>query len=290
VSQWAERRLPPLPPDIRSRLSHVEPPWKIAYWRFQHDLTRRYIVPFLERHGALPAQGRVLEVGAGEGGCLAALHQATGLPADGLELSASRSELARAIGAVLAGGGLRVQQGDITRDADLARLSPPYALILLRDVIEHIESIDAALANTRSLLDDAGALLLTFPPFYSPFGAHQQILHRRTLRLPWVQVLPFFPWIVRTWERNEGTRREIEGIRRCRLTIARLERALCRAQLEISGRAHYIVRPALQYRYGLPVIGGGVVAKIPGLREVALTGAWYLVRPEGRTAASAERA
>jgi SAM-dependent methyltransferase len=274
---------------MRSRLSHVEPPWKIAYWRFQHDLTRRHIVPFLERHGALPAQGRVLEVGAGEGGCLAALQQATGLPADGLELSASRSELARAIGAVLAGGRLRVHQGDITRDADLARLSPPYALILLRDVIEHIEAIDVALANIRSLLDGAGALLLTFPPFYSPFGAHQQILRRRALRLPWIQLLPVFPWMVRTWEPNEGTRREIEGIRRCRLTIARLERSLGRAQLEISARADYILRPALHYRYGFPVIGGGVVAKIPGLREVVLTGAWYLVRPTGRAVGSAER-
>jgi SAM-dependent methyltransferase len=278
MSYWAERRTPTLSDDVLARIPDDVPRWKVAYWQFQHDLTKRFILPLLEEHTALPNTGRILEVGAGEGGCLAALHEATGLPADGLELSADRTRLAHHLNVALSGGALSLRVGDVAAPDGVEGVQPPYSLILYRDVIEHIEDRANALANTVELLAPGGHVLFTFPPYNSPFGAHQQILSPRRLRLPWVQLIPGFTSRVDRFESNAGKREEIHGLRRCRLTLGAFERDLAPTSLETVARRLYLLRPAFHYRYGLPVIGGGWLGAVPGLRELSMTGAWFLAR------------
>ena len=123
-----------------------------------------------------------------------------------------------------------------------------------------------------------GAVLFIFPPYLSPYGAHQQILSRVVLRLPWLQLLPFFPAMVRRLEPIEGKVDEIAGLARCRLTIGRFEKALGELPWDKIAARHYLLRPAFCYRYGLPVIGASVVGRMPGLRELVVTGSWYLFR------------
>jgi len=259
-----------------ARVPDDVPRWKIAYWQFQYELTQQYILPFLRDHDALPASGRVLEVGAGEGGCLAAISDATGLPADGLELSASRTELAETLGRALAPGEFRVRVGDIADPASADVLSPPYGLVLLRDVIEHVEAPEAALANIHQLLAPGGSVLFTFPPYCSPYGAHQQILSRWELRLPWLQLLPGFSSLVERREPVDGKREEIRGLKRCSLTLGRFEDLIRCSLLRVTAGRHFLIRPAFRYRYGLPVVGASIAGKIPVVRELAVTGAWYL--------------
>ena len=277
VTYWAERRMPTLPAELLARVPAEIPRWKIAYWQFQRELTDLFILPFLKLHHALPESGRLLEVGAGEGGCLAALQEETGLPADALELSPKRTELAEKLNAVLTKGHLNLRVGDIADPGALSELTPPYSLILMRDVLEHIEKREGALTGCRSLLAPGGHLLLTFPPYYSPYGAHQQVLGPRWLKLPWLQVLPFYLRLVAHGEPVAAKAVEMAEIGRCALTIGKLERSARECGLTIVARDLYLTRPAFRYRYGLPVIRAGVLSHIPGLRELLVTGAWYLL-------------
>jgi len=273
---WAMHRSPTLPQELLDRIPEDVPRWKIAYWEFQRDLTRDHLLPFLAREGAIPTGGTILEVGAGEGGCLAALHEATGLPARGVELSEGRTTLARRINAVLAEA-LTLHVGDVTDRDSLDALGGPFSLVVLRDVIEHVEARDLALANLAGILAPGGHLFVTFPPYDSPFGAHQQVLTPRALRWPWLQLAPGY---LRRVERLETARHKIDeqaSLRRCSCTIAGFERSAARAGLRIVRRRHYLLRPAFRYRYGLPAVPAGLLGDVPGLREVIVTGSWYLL-------------
>lgn len=281
MTYWAERLTPAMDEAVLARIPPEVPRWKVGYWEFQRALTATYIVPWLERRGALPREGRLLEVGAGEGGCLTALTEATGLPGVGVELSESRTHTARAIAAARGDASLSFQSGDITSQEVAETLPAPFALVLLRDVIEHVHEPARALANVASLLAPGGYAVVSFPPYPSPFGAHQQILGPRWLKLPWIQLLPGFPWLVAKGEPREGVVREILDIRRCGLTMHAFERAARAAPLRIVERRAYLLRPAFRFRYGMKPVSGGWIGSVPLLRELVTTGVWYLLAHAG---------
>jgi SAM-dependent methyltransferase len=278
MSYWAERRTPSLPEETLRAIPDDIPRWKIAYWQFQHALTREHVVPFLEMSGALPGEGRILEVGAGEGGCLAALTMRTGLPGDGVELSAPRAALGARLNAAMGHTGIAFHTADIARSDQLAALSPPYALVLLRDVIEHVEDRRSGLRNLFALTAPGGHAFFTFPPYHSPFGGHQQILTRAWMRMPWIQNLPVFDALVRANEPNAGKIEEMRSIRRCSLTIGAFEREARAVGYRILARRVYLLRPAFRYRYGTPIVGAGPIGAVPGLRELVTSASWYLLR------------
>jgi SAM-dependent methyltransferase len=246
----------------------------------QYRLAEQFLVPFLRDHGALPTTGRVLEVGPSEAGCLAFLHEVTKLPGDGIELSSERFFVARAINDALSDGSLALFVGDITNRASLASLTPPYTLILLRDVIEHIEAQnrEGALRNCMELLAPGGHILFTFPPYYSPFGAHQQILSSTLLRLPWLQLNPLFLPMVRFFERDKDKCREMESLARCALTVDGFEGEMAGLDAELVDKELFLSRPVFKLRYGLPVLRPRFVTDYRFARDWLVTGAWYLYR------------
>jgi hypothetical protein len=63
---------------------------------------------------------------------------------------------------------------------------------MLRDVIEHIPDQDRFFKHVRSYLQPDGVIFFGFPPWYMPFGGHQQVCHSKFLsKLPWFHPLPF---------------------------------------------------------------------------------------------------
>jgi hypothetical protein len=93
-----------------------------------------------------------------------------------------------------------------------------------------------------------------------------------------VQLLPFFMNLLRWGEPIEGKRREVASIRDCSCTLGRFEASVARSKLEVELARHYLVRPIFQLRYGMPVVRASTLARIPGVRELVTTGAWYLLR------------
>jgi SAM-dependent methyltransferase len=175
-----------------------------------------------------------------------------------------------------------VYAGDITRPDCPGLEEGPFDIILLRDVVEHLEDLDVALRGMASHLAPGGVLFIVFPPYYSPYGAHQQILPRRTIgpvawnKLPWLQLLPD-AMFRRIAAGDTPANDEVMRIRGIRLTLSRFWRDVRDADLTIRHHQLYLSRPTFTLRYGLPVVGAGVLGRIPVFRELFVTAGYFLV-------------
>ncbi len=248
------------------------------YWNFQRAVARNQLLPFLQRAGVDWRRGRVVELGCAEGG-VALEFAAAGASVLGLDLDAARVAVGRELAAE-AGVELELRPGDA---CDPRITGGPVELIVLRDVVEHLPDLEGVLRGLRRVLRPDGHLLVAFPPYYSPFGLHQQLLRGAPLRwLPWASLLP--PRLLRRWIGRGPFNGEVRELLECRLSLRRFAAACARAGYGERRRQAYLVRPAHALRFGLPVIPAGPLARVPGLREVLVSGVVVLLRPVGREA------
>ena len=261
--------------------------WTTYYWTYQHELVSAYLVPCLREWDAWREGVRVLDVGCGDGGASAALAE-HGATVHGFDLDPRRVEggveRARARGLQV-----HLSTADVTDASTLGAFDGPYDLILFRDVLEHIPDVDAAMRNCGARLADGGAIVVIYPPYWSPFGGHQQILHPpkkfglRWAKLPFVHWLGLGAWraLARGPQGDDAEWPEIETIRRACLTIGGLRRRANAHGLHVARARRYLLRPTFRLRYGTPVLGAGPLGTVPGLREVLVTGSWELLRAKG---------
>lgn len=266
--------------------------WTTYYWTYQYQLVDAYLIPWLRSWGGWRDGVRVLDVGCGDGGGSVALAEA-GARVEGFDLEPRRvtagAERARSRGL-----DLKLGVADVTDPKTLGDFDGPYDLILFRDVLEHIPDVDAALTQCRQRLASGGAIVLIYPPYWSPFGGHQQILHPpKKFGVPWAR-LPFVHWLgLGAWralargpEGDDAEWPEIETIRRAALTIGGLRRRARDHGLVVAHARHYLLRPTFRLRYGTPVVAAGPLGHVPGLREVLVTGSWEALRRADETSAS----
>jgi SAM-dependent methyltransferase len=225
--------------------------WAAYYLHYQAALARGFLVPFMEEHGVTLAGARLLDVGCGNGGCTAAFAER------------AESCLGIDIGDFpwVAGPNLAFRKGDIL-DASVARsIEGQFDIVVLRDVIEHIGDKSRLMAHVRGAIRGSGHALVTFPPFYSPFGAHQQVVLRGSA----LRYAPFVHW-------HPSLRQVVST----RVTVAGFEKLVRRFGMRVRARRLYVIHPSLELRYGLPTI----VFPLPwvaGAREVFCSGAAYLL-------------
>jgi SAM-dependent methyltransferase len=258
--------------------------WASYYFAYQHVLTQEYLLPLLKEWGCWREGVRVLDVGCGDGGASVALAEA-GARVAGFDLDAGRAEAAQER-ARSRGVELRLAAADITRAETLEEFAGPFDLVLFRDVLEHIPEARVALEQARERLTTEGRIVIVFPPYYSPYGGHQQILHPpRRLGLRWAK-LPYAHWLPRElFSRLANGPGEIDAqweeiltIRRARLSLAGMQRLARAAGLVRERSRRFLLRPTFRLRYGTRVLGAGGLDRIPGLREVLITGSYESFR------------
>jgi SAM-dependent methyltransferase len=258
-------------------------PQKRAYWEYQYRLGKEYLLPLLKEWG-LSFQGtRVLDIGCGEGGLLCALAEA-GAKGLGIEISPHRLAVARQA----APAALRQRLQFVAADF----FAPPFAenqrppdLIILRDVFEHLPNKPLAIEKLKDLLAPGAKLFITFPPFYAPFGGHQQMLKSFLRRTPYFHSAPEFLWKgIRGWiQRFDGNPKfldEMEKLRRHRVSIGGFRKMIRASGLRICREKFYISRPSYHIRFGWPIIDGDFLRGVPVLREVLISGAFFLIARE----------
>ena len=246
--------------------------WKSYYWAYQYQLAVRFYVPLLEEWGIDLTGIKVLDVGCGDGGFVAAFAD-KGASCTGVEIQDFGWQ---------PHAGVRFIVADITTEEAKQTVGTSFDLIILRDVIEHIPRAQKVsfLRSLRAFGSRSTRLFVTFPPYYSPFGLHQQTVLKSPLRrVPFLHLLPrrLIFSLMRLWGESEEAERRIAEVIDCRMTIHQFRRIIRDLGISVIQERFYLIRPSHEIRYGwrtrtLRTRGTGLVD------EMRVLGTAYLLR------------
>lgn len=170
---------------------------RTLYFKEQILTTEKHVIPFIENHLKVDKQIRVLEIGCGECGNLPPFLD-MGCEVVGVDISEPQIEKAKTYLSEF------VESGQLTLYVeDIYNMNGPtgidigsFDLIIMRDVIEHIHNQDKFLGHLRYFLAEQGKVFFGFPPWYMPFGGHQQVVkHKLGSKLPYIHLLPNFLYV-----------------------------------------------------------------------------------------------
>ncbi|MGA9116841.1 MAG: methyltransferase domain-containing protein [Bacteroidota bacterium] len=246
-----------------------------TYWEYEYAVAHGSLMPLLAGWGVLLKGASVVDVGCGEGGGLCAMHDG-GAVCRGFDNDAYRIRNARTLRGDRA---VEFEIGDLYA-AELPSGSRRFDLVVLHDVFEHLEEKDRMMGKLRDLAAPQGRILITFPPYYSAYGAHQQQLRRGLARLPFIHLLPFA--VSRILPRLKGehpaTVAEVTKLARLRMGMRKFEEIVRGAGLRIEGKQAYLISPN-HIRFGLKPIPAGPLGELSVLGEVLSSGVVYLLAP-----------
>ncbi len=254
---------------------------KARYFEMQRRTAAEYILPRAHATLAQPRPWRVLEVGCAEAGVLKAFLDA-GHHAVGIELEFWRADLAREfLAAEIAAGRADIRTDNIYEVDPGDFGTEGFDLIILKDVIEHIPQQGRMLPRLREFLAPGGVMFFGFPPWYMPYGGHQQIARsKRVSRMPWLHLLPgpLYGRYLRSAGESEVIVEELESIRGTRISIERFENLCKESGLRIRERTLWLFNPIYAMKFGLKARAlPKVLAAVPGVRNLYTTAAYYIV-------------
>ena len=245
--------------------------WKEYYFQYQKLLAADYYIPRLKSWGVdISINGNILDIGCGDGGFITAFKELN-CECIGVEKKDFNWELKNNVTFLV---------GDITEESFRQQVKNKWDLVILRDVIEHIPLNDKLifLNAVYNLMTRNSTLLITFPPFYSPFGLHQQTLLKSFLRF-----VPYLGWIPKRMlisilnliGDNQNTS-EIDEIYDCKMTIRQFNHLINESGFIIKNHEKYLIRPSHEIRYGIKMRKANLT-DLPILREGLVTGCTFIL-------------
>ena len=165
----------------------------------------------------------------------------------------------------------------------LKDLQKHFPLILIHDVIEHIDNKEQFLRNLKKYLSPNGMIFIAFPAWQMPFGGHQQIARSKIIsHMPFIHLLPriLYKWILELFSEQESTVKELLTIKYTRCTIEMFRRVVKQTDYQIVNEQLYFINPHYKIKFGLtPHKLNKTIACIPFIRNVFSTSCFYLIRP-----------
>jgi SAM-dependent methyltransferase len=256
---------------------------KQRYFEHQCRVTADYVIPFIEKSEPLPPNARVLEIGCGEAGVLKAFldrgANAGGVDRNGVRLERGREFLAGAIEQ----GRLMLLHRDAHTLGEEVQFVGAFDLIVLKDVIEHVDDRQALFTLMARLLRPGGRVFLAFPPWQMPFGGHQQNCESRVLsRLPFFHLLPTATYrkVLEAFGEKPKRIDSLMATRATGISTSEFEALVERSGYRTLERLHYLINPIYSYRFGLKPLtqARGIVCRA-ALRDFVTTCAYYLIEP-----------
>ena len=162
------------------------------YFEMQRVVTDEDIIPFIEANTNIVKNKRILEIGCAEAGVLKAFID-KGNVGVGVELSEGRYDLAKKfMSSELEQNTFNIYNHNIYDIEDpLKVFGELFDIIVLKDVIEHIPDQQKFIKTLPLFLKPDGVIFFAYPPWFMPFGGHQQLCVNKFLRaLPWFHLLP----------------------------------------------------------------------------------------------------
>jgi 2-polyprenyl-3-methyl-5-hydroxy-6-metoxy-1,4-benzoquinol methylase len=246
--------------------------WKTYYFNYQKTLANSYYIPLLKSNNIkINSDTKVLDIGCGDGGFLTAFSEQSN-NCDGIEIKDFNWDETKSTQFII---------GDITSDSIKNNLKNKYDILILRDVIEHIflGNKEDFLLSIQNYMDENSRLLITFPPFYSPFGLHQQAF----LKFP-LKIIPFLGWLPQfiikillkiTNQKNKWN--DLKEIIDSKMTFHHFKRMIEVSGFEICFSERYFIRPSHEIRYGIKTKFANWM-KVPILEEMVILGCTFILK------------
>lgn len=252
---------------------------KVRYEQ-QVDNSRSYVLPFIEQTKAIGKGVNVLEIGCGEGGVLVPFMD-KGAFCVGVDLNPIRIDLANGFyEKEVAAGKIEFLYKNVYDDDFLQRFKGFFDVIILKDAIEHIPEQEKFIPYLKNFLKDGGQIFFGFPPWYMPFGGHQQICDHKLGMMPWYHILPkpMYKGILKMIGENEGVIRELMEIYDTRITIERFERIVRNSGMQFKNKTHFLINPIYKYKFGWqPRKQFSIISAIPFVRNFLTTCVYYTI-------------
>ncbi|MFN4984968.1 MAG: class I SAM-dependent methyltransferase [Ignavibacteria bacterium] len=270
----------PQDPVVRSEQMDLLPRTKRNI-RMQYRLAQHTLIPWLQQLGALPPNAAVCEIGCAEGGVLAAFADHGASFALGTDI---QEPLLRIVSTPVwneLGYAITFTQHDVIYDEIPQAWQHRFDVVLLRDVIEHLDDAGIALKNIARIMKPGGVVLVTFPPYTSPFGGHQQLLGTKAGALPFVHLLPWSIFGPMVRKGDPVNQEEVERLHTIRCSAQKVMQAASRAGLAILDQRYFGLRPVFRWKYqrSIPSFELGALASLPGMKSMAMEAAFVLQVP-----------
>ncbi|MBS1774515.1 MAG: methyltransferase domain-containing protein [Bacteroidetes bacterium] len=246
----------------------------------QVDNSRQYVLPFIETTKPIGKGVNIMEIGTGEGGVLVPFMD-KGAFCVGVDLNPLRIDLANNFfKKEIAEGKIEFLYKNVYDDDFLQRFKGFFDVIILKDAIEHIPEQENFIPYLKNFLKEDGQIFFGFPPWYMPFGGHQQICDHKIGMMPWYHILPkpLYRGILKMIGENQGVIKELSEIYDTRITIERFERIVKRSGLKFLNKQHFLINPIYQYKFGWrPRKQSKLISTIPFFRNFVTTCVYYTV-------------
>lgn len=256
---------------------------KERYFEMQRVVTQSHIIPFLKHSGVKVSNICVLEIGCAEAGVLKAFLDMNN-KCLGIELSEERVKLAKKfLEEEIQEKRVTIINKNIYEINPDRELDTKFDLIILKDVIEHIPDQEKFIGFLKLFLKDDGIVFFGFPPWYMPFGGHQQICKSKFLRImPWIHLLPGFiyKFLLTVFDESKPTINELLEIKSTGITIERIKRICKKEGYSIIGEKYWFINPIYKYKFGLkPRAYDNLLSSIPYIRNIYTTAHYLLIKP-----------
>lgn len=248
------------------------------YWQYEYDVVAKYILPLLVSWGLNLKGKTLLDVGCGDGGGIAAFYEA-GCKCKGFDIEPRRVELANTL---KDNRNYNLLVGNIYEEK-FPYSDEKFDFIVLHDVIEHLVEKETVFKKLINCLNPGGRILITFPPYFSAYGAHQQLLNNKFLKLPYVHLLGrvYAYFLRQSKNEHEEFREEIFKLMKMKMGLNVFTKLVNSCNLEIEKEKRYIIGPN-HIRFGLKPISARIFGKIPYLNEIIINGVIYLLKVKER--------
>ncbi|MFZ1847509.1 MAG: class I SAM-dependent methyltransferase, partial [Saprospiraceae bacterium] len=133
----------------------------------------------------------------------------------------------------------------------------------------------------KKLSKPGGILFFAFPPWYMPFGGHQQIVKSKVLsKLPWIHLLPRFLYksILKSFGEPDSTIKELMELDDTGISIERFDK-IASKYFSIEDRTMFFINPIYQYKFKLKVrkvIAG--LKDLPFFRNFYTTAVYFTLK------------
>lgn len=254
---------------------------KERYFKEQGITTAKYVIPYINEIIPVTPKTRVLEIGCGEGGNLVPFLD-LGCEVVGIDITPSRIELAEQY---LAGHPNRKNLTLIAADIyNRQGEDGKFDLIIMRDVIEHIHDQDKFMGFVKLFMHAETAFFLAFPPWYNPFGGHQQICRNKFLsKLPYYHILPasIYRGILKAGGESRQTIDDLLEIKDTGISLERFETLVKKHGYTIRKKTWYFINPNYETKFGMkPRKQWQIFTFLPFFRNFTITAGYYLLSPQ----------